>query len=145
MLFSTVCSHAGFQLVTLFPPGARSWLYQERKQEILAIAGLLCTLWEIMGTVQRGRDAPGVMFHISTSHNITSTLSGQETAFPVISPSSSSSSFSSFRFSTPLKLRVWFPPTHVTNRSTPLTNPKLSLYSSDCASTWSRLCRCHQC
>lgn len=35
---------------------------------MLAIAGLLCTLWEIMGAVQRGGDAPGVMFHISTSH-----------------------------------------------------------------------------
>lgn len=51
---------------------------RERKQEMLAIAELLCTLWEIMGTVQRGRDVPQVMFHISTA----STLSGQEAAFP---------------------------------------------------------------
>lgn len=40
---------------------------------MLAIAGLLCTPWEIMGGVQRGRDAdveqPGVLFHISTSHH----------------------------------------------------------------------------
>lgn len=38
-------------------------LPQERKQEMLAIAGLLCTQWEIMGAVQRGRDVPRVMFH----------------------------------------------------------------------------------
>lgn len=51
---------------------------------MLAIAGQLCTLWEIMGGVQRGRDAPGVMFHISTSHR---RLDRKQ--LPVMSPSSS--------------------------------------------------------
>ncbi|KAI9541199.1 hypothetical protein NQZ68_032983 [Dissostichus eleginoides] len=45
-------------------------LRQERKQEMFAIAGLLCTLWEIMGGVQRGRDVPRAMFHISTLNQI---------------------------------------------------------------------------
>ncbi|GLD60120.1 CMT1A duplicated region transcript 1 protein [Lates japonicus] len=51
-------------------------LLRERKQEILAIAGLLCTLWEIMGTVQRDRDAPRAMFHISTLRSIHTVWTG---------------------------------------------------------------------
>lgn len=54
-----------------------------RKQEMLAIAGLLCTLWEIMGGVRGGGDVPLARVphqHIST----TSSLSGQEAALPVI-------------------------------------------------------------
>ncbi|XP_070708339.1 F-box and WD repeat domain containing protein 10B [Pempheris klunzingeri] len=45
-------------------------LPRERKQEMLAIAGLLCTLLEIIGGVQRGRDVPQAMFHTSTPHPI---------------------------------------------------------------------------
>ena len=52
---------------------------RDRKQEMLLIAGLLCTLWEIMGAVQRDGDAPRGMFHTATF-----TLSEQEAGFPVI-------------------------------------------------------------
>ncbi|XP_029934212.1 CMT1A duplicated region transcript 1 protein [Myripristis murdjan] len=75
------------QGATLRPPPSSSWvtvgshvtasylgLARERKQEMLAIAGLLCTLWEIMGAVQRDRDVPRAMFHITTSHPIHSCL-----------------------------------------------------------------------
>lgn len=51
-------------------------LLRERKQEMLTIAGLLCTLWEIMGAVWRGRDVPWAMFHISTSHPIHTVWTG---------------------------------------------------------------------
>ncbi|XP_028264592.1 CMT1A duplicated region transcript 1 protein [Parambassis ranga] len=79
--------------LTQDPPGADPWravppqlgyswkylaLPQERKQEMLAIAGLLCTRWEIMGTVRRDGDVLRGMFHTGTS-----TLSGQEAAVPV--------------------------------------------------------------
>lgn len=40
-------------------PRTRTWpRRRERKQEMLAIAGLLCTLWEIMGGVRGGGDVP---------------------------------------------------------------------------------------
>lgn len=69
----TVGSHVTASCVYLPLP-------QERKQEMLAIAGLLCTLWEIMGRrAERQGCAPG---HVPHQH--ASTLSGQEAAFPVI-------------------------------------------------------------
>lgn len=53
---------------------------------MLAIAGQLCTLWEIMGGVQRG--GRGCAWgHVPHQH--IAPLSGQEAAFPAMSPSSS--------------------------------------------------------
>ncbi|KAK1881459.1 Sugar transporter ERD6-like 16 [Dissostichus eleginoides] len=57
-------------------------LRQERKQEMFAIAGLLCTLWEIMGGVQRGRDVPRAMFHISTLNQIRTVWTGSSLSCP---------------------------------------------------------------
>lgn len=50
------------------PPG--------RKQEMLAIARLLCALWGMMGAVQRGRDVPRVMLHIHTSRHFHTVRTG---------------------------------------------------------------------
>lgn len=57
---------------------SRRYLSQppERKQEMLAIARLLCTLWGMMGAVQRGGDVLRVMFHIHTSRHFHTVWTG---------------------------------------------------------------------
>ena len=77
MLCSILCSPAALQWeVVLLPQTGNLALPRERKQEMFAIAGLLCTLWEIMGAVQRGRDVPRAMFHISTLHPVHNVWTG---------------------------------------------------------------------
>lgn len=49
---------------------------------MLAIAGLLCTLWEIMGGVRGGGDVP--LARVPHQHISTPSLAGQEAALPVI-------------------------------------------------------------
>lgn len=73
----TVGSHVTASYVYLAVP-------RERKQEMLAIAGPLCTLWEIMGGVRRGGDVCPGPCSTSAHRNPIYTLSGREAAFLVI-------------------------------------------------------------